>query len=550
MSRADQAVRWARGERVWAEDYLKADPELAADAEAVLDLVYAEVLVRRARGEPAPLDEYLARFPAQADALRRLFALVEGAASGTLSLPAVANGSPEVAGPDGPAPETRAPQTPACPDPASGALTEAPRPDLPSTRDLPPLPAVAGYEVLGLLGKGGMGVVYKARHLRLGRVVALKMILHADHAGADERRRFKAEAEAVARLQHALVVQIFEVGEHRGSPYLSLEFCPEGSLADALDGTPWEAGRAAVLVEALAGAVQAAHTAGIVHRDLKPGNVLFAAGGAPKVTDFGLAKKLDQAGQTRTGAVVGTPSYMAPEQARGEGKGVGPSADVYALGAILYELLTGRPPFKAASSMDTILQVLSDEPVPVRSLQPKVPRDLETVVLKCLEKEPRKRYASAGELAEDLRHFGAGEPVDARPVGLMGRAARWARRRPAVAGLLAALTLSLLGGTLLATWLAVKASSAARAAEKALEEQQRLANREKYTVLRFIGFLQKDPNYLSMPADKMATLFIKDNTDLSKTDLKKALLPNAVFAVPPPTGGAETASAAIQMIGD
>jgi hypothetical protein len=448
LSKGDQARRWARGEHVWAEVYLEADPEVSADAEAVLDLICAEVLVRRARGEPAPLEEYLARFPDHADALHRLFDLVQGAACGTLSLPAAANGSRQSAGPDG-----LAPQTPGRPDVALGAATEAPGPGAPATRDLSPLPAVAGYEVLGLLGKGGMGVVYKARHLRLGRVVALKMILHADHADADERRRFKAEAEAVARLQHALVVQIFEVGEHQGSPYLSLEFCPEGSLADALDGTPWEAGRAAALVEALARAVQSAHAAGIVHRDLKPGNVLLAAGGAPKITDFGLAKKLDQAGQTRTGAVVGTPSYMAPEQARGEGKGVGPSADVYALGAILYECLTGRPPFKAASSMDTILQVLGDEPVPVRSLQPKVPRDLETVCLKCLRKQPAGRYPSAEALAEDLRRWRQGEPIAARPVGRAERLLKWVRRRPAAAGLLAAL--ALLAGVVVAALVVV-----------------------------------------------------------------------------------------------
>ncbi len=224
---------------------------------------------------------------------------------------------------------------------AGGSLTAAPG------------AVVPGYEVLGELGRGGMGVVYKARQTALGRTVALKMILHADHAGPEARARFTAEAEAVARLQHPNIVQIFEVGEVGGLPYFSLEFCPGGSLDRKLGGTPLPASEAAALAETLAHAVEVAHRANVVHRDLKPANVLLSAEGQPKVTDFGLAKKLDVQGQTQTGAVMGTPSYMAPEQAGGH-KDVGPAADIYALGAILYELLTGRPPFKAASLWDTI----------------------------------------------------------------------------------------------------------------------------------------------------------------------------------------------------
>jgi WD40 repeat protein len=332
---------------------------------------------------------------------------------------------------------------------------------------------VPGYAVLELLGKGGMGIVYKARQVALGRTVALKMILHAEHAGDDERRRFRAEAEAVASLQHPHIVQIHEVGEHAGLPYFSLEFCPGGSLEKELDGTPWEGKRAAVLIETLARAMHAAHQKGLVHRDLKPANVLLAEGGTPKITDFGLAKRLDVQGPTQTGAVLGTPSYMAPEQAGGR-KDVGPATDVYALGAILYELLTGRPPFRAATPLDTVLQVLSDEPVPVRRLQPKVPRDLETICLKCLEKDARKRYAGAEALAEDLRRFAADEPVTARPVGLAGRAVRWARRRPAVAALLAGMMGMAavgLGGILWAYGEAVRERNAARAAERATEEE-------------------------------------------------------------------------------
>jgi serine/threonine-protein kinase len=307
-------------------------------------------------------------------------------------------------------------------------------------------PAVAGYEVIGELGRGGMGVVYRARHLKLNRLVALKMILAGGHAGEQNLARFRAEAEAVARLQHPNVVQIYEVGEQNGLPYFSLELCPGGSLADRLGGTPLPPKGAAQLVETLARAMAAAHEQGIVHRDLKPANVLLAADGTPKVTDFGLAKRLDGgAGPTASGAIVGTPSYMAPEQARGKGTEVGPAADVYALGAIFYELLTGRPPFKAETPLDTVMLVLSEEPMPPRRLLPKVPRDLETISLKCLHKEPARRYSSARELAEDLGRFGRGEPIRARPVGAGERALKWVRRNPLGASLAAAVLLVVLG---------------------------------------------------------------------------------------------------------
>jgi serine/threonine protein kinase len=224
-----------------------------------------------------------------------------------------------------------------------------------------------------------MGVVYKARQVALNRVVALKMILAGGHAGAEARARFRAEAEAVARLQHPNIVQVFEVGEHEGRPFFSLEFVDGGSLQGRLDGTPQAPAEAAALVRTLARAMHAAHEKGVVHRDLKPANVLLAADGTPKVTDFGLAKSLDEEGHTQTGEIMGTPSYMAPEQAGGDKRQIGPTTDVYALGAILYELLTGRPPFRGPTPLDTILQVVSDEPVPPRRLQPKAPCDLERV---------------------------------------------------------------------------------------------------------------------------------------------------------------------------
>jgi WD40 repeat protein/tetratricopeptide (TPR) repeat protein len=319
--------------------------------------------------------------------------------------------------------------------------------------------------VVAELGRGGMGVVYRARQTKLDRVVALKMILAGAHAGADDLARFKTEAEAIARLQHPNIVQVFEVGEHGGLPYFSLEFCG-GSLDKKLAGTPLPPKEAAAIVGTLAQAMQAAHDRGVVHRDLKPANVLLAEDGTPKITDFGLAKKLDEAGRTATGAVMGTPSYMAPEQAGGKRGQVGPAADVYALGAILYECLTGRPPFKAATSLDTILQVISDEPVPPRQLQLRTPRDLETVCLKCLRKDPKKRYASAEALAEDLRRFQAGESIQARPVGRVERTVKWVRRNPAAAALVA----TLLVGTAVAAFFAIRANQ--KAAE-ALEQKGR-----------------------------------------------------------------------------
>jgi WD40 repeat protein len=346
--------------------------------------------------------------------------------------------------------------------------------------------AVPGYEILAELGRGGMGVVYKARQIALDRLVALKMILHADHAAADDRARFKIEAEAVARLQHPNIVQVFEVGEADGLPYFSLEFCPGGSLDGKLNGTPLPALDAARLMETLARAVEAAHRAHVIHRDLKPANVLLTAEGEPKISDFGLAKKLDVQGQTQSGAVMGTPSYMAPEQAGGQ-KEIGPAADVYALGAILYELLTGRPPFRAATALDTIMQVVSEEPVPPRRLQSKVPRDLETICLKCLQKQPACRYASAAALADDLRRFRAGEPIEARPVGRWDRGWRWCRRNPMVASLSAALLVLLIavavGSTVAAIHLNEKESEARHNADvadeakgQAEQERERMRN--------------------------------------------------------------------------
>jgi serine/threonine protein kinase/WD40 repeat protein len=314
--------------------------------------------------------------------------------------------------------------------------------------------AIVGYEILGELGRGGMGVVYKARQIKADRLVALKMILSGGHASERDLNRFRTEAHAVARMQHANIVQVYEVGEQEGLPFFSLEYLEGGSLADKLDGTPWPARKAAELVETLARAMQAAHDKGIIHRDLKPANILLTADGTPKITDFGLAKRLDSAGQTQTGAIMGTPSYMAPEQAGGKGKEVGPAADVYALGAILYELLTGRPPFKAETPLDTVLQVVNEEPVPPIGLNPKVPRDLDTICLKCLRKDVGRRYPSSLTFAHDLCRFLKDEPILARPTPGWERLAKWTQRRPAVAALLAiVMTITLVSlGVVTALW--------------------------------------------------------------------------------------------------
>ncbi|HUY34025.1 MAG TPA: serine/threonine-protein kinase [Pirellulales bacterium] len=309
---------------------------------------------------------------------------------------------------------------------------------------------VPGYEILGELGRGGMGVVYQARQMALGRMVALKMILADEQAGLQELARFRAEAETAACLQHGNIVQIYEIGAHRGRPYLALEWVEGGNLAARLNGRPLPPREAAGLVETLARAIHYAHQRGIVHRDLKPANVLMTADGTPKIGDFGLAKRLfDDARRTRTGAILGTPAYMAPEQAAGRPRDVGPAADIYSLGALLHELLTGRPPFDAASVLDTLRQVESQAPLGPRHWQPTLSRDLETVCLKCLEKDPRRRYSSAAALADDLRRFLLGEPIQARPIHACERVWRWCRRNPAwailwgvVAGALVALAVA------------------------------------------------------------------------------------------------------------
>jgi len=310
-----------------------------------------------------------------------------------------------------------------------------------------PVNVIANYEILGVLGRGAVGVVYKARQIGLNRLVALKMLLAGSHAGQRELMRFRTEAEAVARLRHPNIVQVYEVGEHDGLPFFSLEFIEGGSLHQKMGGKPLPPREAAEMVEALARAMHYAHERNIIHRDLKPANILISSDGVPKITDFGLAKRLeqnDESSKTRTGTLMGTPSYMSPEQAAGRTYDIGPLSDQYALGAILYEALTGRPPFLGATLLETIQQVRTQEPVRPTLLQPTTPHDLEVICLKSLQKEQSKRYANAKEMADDLRRFRNGEPIRARPVSLLERSWRWCRRNRRLAVLYAAVSILLL----------------------------------------------------------------------------------------------------------
>jgi serine/threonine protein kinase/WD40 repeat protein len=389
-----------------------------------------------------------------------------------------------------------------------------------------PLPSVPGYEILGERGRGGMGVVYKAHRIGLNRLVALKMLLPEAAATPELLVRFRREAEALARLRHPNVITIYDVGECGGRPYFTMEYVAGPNLAEWLAGRPQDPAASACLVEVLARAMHAVHQAGIVHRDLKPANILIQEeettnktnntnkeeeegdrrptvpadsasdsslirpirsirGSSLKITDFGLAR--DDAGGprlTKSGVAMGTPCYMAPELARPRAGRTGPATDIYALGAILYEMLTGRPPFEGETPSETIVQVIHDEPLSPKRLRPGLPRDLVTICLKCLEKQPHRRYATALDLAEDLRRFQACEPIQARPVGLVERSYRWCRRRPLVAALLA--LCALLGFAFVVTVVVyeIQLREAWARAEKKAELEEALAEGERREIIQ------------------------------------------------------------------
>ncbi len=446
--RVEQRRRWMGGDRVAVEDFFERSPRLFADSERALEFVYSEVLLREELGESPDWDDYTRRFPALAERLSALLEVHRAVESGCL-LDLTDAGTP-------------------------GSRTAWDGDSIPTG----PRPVLAGYEILEELGRGGMGVVYRARHVGLNRQVALKVILAGSHAGVVQTSRFRAEAEAIARLQHPNIVQIYDVGEQDGRAYFALELVEGGSLAQLIGGIPQPAERAAAWIRTLARAMESAHVKGIIHRDLKPSNILVTSDGTLKITDFGLSKLLGaDASLTGSESILGSPSYMAPEQAAGGGKRVGPAADIYALGVILYELLTGRPPFKAPDAIATLELVRTAEAVPPSRMHPGLSRDLETICLKCLEKQPERRYATGRELADDLERFLRNEPILARPIGRVERILRWCRRSPALAAASGLAVLALLAAAVVSLGFGFHQTRAARKLGAALDGSRRLSAR-------------------------------------------------------------------------
>jgi tetratricopeptide (TPR) repeat protein len=438
-NRFEQA--WKDGRPPAIEDYLAEAPALERPA-LLRELIALDMAYRRLAGEQPQAEEYLARFPG--------VVLAAAGAAAPAPTGAALGAEPPTLAPDATGP---------------GRASDG------------PARVFGDYELLEEVARGGMGVVYKARQVNLNRVVALKMILAGQLASVADVQRFRTEAEAAANLDHPHIVQIYEVGEHQGQHYFSMKYIDGGSLADQVPQLVRDPKAAAGLLATVARAVHYAHQRGILHRDLKPGNILLDGQGQPLVTDFGLAKRVAaDTGQTRTGAILGTPSYMAPEQARAD-KGLSTAADVYSLGAVLYELLTGRPPFRAATPLDTVLEVLEREPERPRGLNATIPRDLETICLKCLDKDPRRRYDSAAALADDLERWRCGEPILARPSTAAERLLKWARRRPAAAALVGLTATVLLGGMTAVLWYAER--ERARADQERAQALQERALRQE-----------------------------------------------------------------------
>lgn len=455
---------------------------MANDGIESIDFLIAEMLEAESRGEPLDRDAFIRRHPNHAVALREFCVThdrVKGAAAldpprvspDDLTLPAIA----------GVTQDARTTSHVAVPDPTMPSIEPPPRQRGPRIGE--PIRYFGDYELLEEIARGGMGVVYKAKQMNLNRTVALKMILAGQFAREEDVLRFHTEAEAAASLDHPGIVPIFEIGEHAGQHYFSMGYIEGESLAQKVAGGPLPPREAADLVRQVCDAMAYAHERGVIHRDLKPANVLIDPNGRPKVTDFGLAKRTDaDSNLTGTGQILGTPAYMPPEQASGSIDQLGPLADIYSLGAILYCLLTGRPPFQAANPMDTLAQVLAHEPVAPRALNSEVPRDLETICLKCLSKEPRKRYASALSTSADLNRFLNGEPIQARPVGRLERSWRWCQRNRAVATMTGVAAAFLVLGTIASIYFAIEAKHEAAnaiSAQKYAEHKSAEAIAEK-----------------------------------------------------------------------
>ncbi len=481
---ADMRRRWRSDDQVLADSYVRLHPELESDHGLLSRVVLAELQLRREFGEHPDLADYLRRFPQLADRLPNL--LQSEPLGATTSRPDHGSDSTHPVG----SPPVD-PNTTVAFDPAAGRSTFDGETAVDSA--VAPLGRFGGYELLEEIARGGMGIVYKARQIKANRTVALKMILAGQFASEEDVKRFETEASAAATLDHPNIVPIFEVGEHEGRHFYSMGFIDGQSLSDVLREGPLAPKEAARLIRQVSQAVEYAHTQGIIHRDLKPQNILLSRDRSPRVTDFGLAKQLAGASElTATGQILGTPSFMSPEQARGDTPAIGPLSDVYSLGAVLYCLLTGRPPFQSANVIETLRQVVSQEPVSPRLLNGAVGHDLETITLKCLQKDPAKRYQSAAELAGDLDRFLVGKPIHARPIGSTERLSRWCRRNPLVASLSAAVATLLLVGAIGGTTLAVIANrSAVRDAKPGTRPKSDWSSSKKGTKswVRFFGTL-------------------------------------------------------------
>jgi predicted Ser/Thr protein kinase len=384
--------------------------------------------------------------------------------------------------------------------------------------------AIPGYQIIEELSHGGMGIVYKARQLGLERTVAIKTMLPGGPVGDDQQARFLREAKLMAMLQHPNILPIYEVGQRQGLPFLAMEYADGGTLSQSLGGKPMPPRQAAELAAILARAVHYAHQRGVIHRDLKPANVLLAADGTPKIGDFGLAKCFESpTDHTRTGALLGTPSYMAPEQLGDGSAKAGPPVDVYALGATLYELLSGRPPFLADNPLDTLQMARTQEPVSLRRWQPKLPPDLDTIGLKCLEKDPRRRYPNAQALADDLDRFLRGEPIAARPAGVLERCRRWSRVHRAAAALIAAGVLAL--AVILVLVLSFNRRLAGELARTNAEHERLLAAKERLRwelTSEVAGRLDSDLRELAAVPSTMATL-LENRTDWNDAELERTM---------------------------